>query len=140
LKLSDKKQNVFDELKKQALKDFDQLVKGKIKTSNEEGEGGFFTTLVNNVGQNITIKLSDIEFVYIFHISNKEIVKFGLVVDNIELGPCPKSLFNNSKAKDMHIKKHFKIQNLAVYFDVYDETFVQKQHEKEEPEEAKVLN
>jgi len=127
-KHSDKKQDVFDELKKEALKNFDLLVKSK-KNDDSNGEGGYFTNLINNIGQNITIKLKDIELVYIFHISNREIVKFGLKLGCLELKPCPKELFSNRGAKEINLRKLLKLEGLALYFDVYDETFVKRYQE-----------
>ena len=112
-------------MKEEALKNFDLLIRGKIQ-QNDGNEGGYFNTLINNIGQNITVKIEDIEIIYLFHVSESEIVKLGLRVDKIELKPYTKFDFNNSKSKDIHIKKEFKISCMCIYFDVYDNLYLNK--------------
>jgi len=62
------KEDMLNELKKEALKNFDQLIKNQAKDEEVETGGGYLTSLINNIGQKISLKIQDVEVMYIFHV------------------------------------------------------------------------
>ena len=60
----------MNELKKEALKNFDQLIGQDKGVDGDNSGGGYVMNLINNVGQNVTIKFYDIHLMYIFHVSS----------------------------------------------------------------------
>jgi Vacuolar protein sorting-associated protein len=68
-KTDEEKEKDAKQLKRESLKNFDKFLEGKIETGeNDSGPAGFLTNLINKVGQNLRIKLSDIEVVYMFYV------------------------------------------------------------------------
>ena len=82
-------------MKEEALKNFDALIRGKLSSGGDIFEAGYLNGIINSIGQNIVVKVEDVEIITLFHVSEKEVVKFGVKVDKFEVVPYSKSDFNN---------------------------------------------
>ncbi|KAL4464468.1 hypothetical protein ABPG72_021161 [Tetrahymena utriculariae] len=103
----------YEKYNKEEQKNESNKVKKESKSSNP-----FYKNWIQNISQNFKLKIENIELVYIYHVTEFEVLKIGLNLDKIEIGTVDQSY--QQKNSFNSILKNLNILNLSIFFEFYD--------------------